>query len=94
MTSPGGIQDQPHDRLTRICDAMTNTFDGHPEHHAGDRCMVFLDDGKRGGLVLHGYHDETEAMVALFGHIQAIFRASGKDLQIIAIPDDARGITG
>ena len=85
--------DQPHDRLTRVCAAMTDTFDAHPEHRQGDRCIVFLDDGHRGGLVLHGYDDDTEAMADLLIHLRAIFRANHKDLQFVTVPNDASGIT-
>jgi hypothetical protein len=84
---------EPHDRLTRICDRMTTTFEMHPEHQPRDKCIVFLDDGERGGLVLHGYDDDTEAMVNLLMHLRALFRANGKDLEIIAVPNDASGLT-
>ena len=83
---------EPHDRLTRICDRMTATFDMHPELHPSDKCMVFLDDGERGGLVLHGYDDDTEAMVNLLMHLRAMFRANGKDLEIITLPNDVGGL--
>jgi hypothetical protein len=86
---------EPHDRLTRICDAMTKTMDLHPERLKGDRAIVFLDstDEKRGGINIHGYDDDIEAIVDLFMHMRAIMRANGKDLDFIAIPDDARGLT-
>jgi hypothetical protein len=90
---PRRTEDQPHDRLTRICAAMTDSFDAHAEHHADDKCMVFLDGDGQGGLVLHGYDDDMEAMVHLLMHLRAVFRANGKDLQIVSIPDDASGIT-
>lgn len=87
-------QDQPHSRLTRICDDMTKAFDAHPEHRDGDKCIVFLDDGRRGGLVLHGYGgDDWEAITDLFVHLRAMFRANGKDLQFVAVPDDASSLT-
>ena len=93
MTDEPRRTTEPQDRLTRICAAMTETFDAHPEHDDDDRCIVFLDGGGLGGLVLHGYDDDTEAMVDLFGHLQALFRANGKDLQFIAVPNDASGLT-
>lgn len=79
--------EEPHDRLTRICDEMTVTFDSHPEHRDEDKCIVFLDDGERGGLVLHGYENDIEAMVDLLMHLRAMFRANGKSLDVM-IRDD------
>lgn len=77
---PTRSEDEPHDRLTRICDAMTNTFEAHPEHHTGDRCVVFLDSDSRGGLVMYGYDDDAEALANVFAHLRAVFRANGKEL--------------
>jgi hypothetical protein len=72
--------EEPVDRLTRLADAAIKATEGHPEHHEDDKVIVFLDDGKRAGLVLGGYEDDTEAMVDLLMHIKAIFEANGKDL--------------
>lgn len=58
---------EPHDRLTRLCDAMTQTLEQHPER-GEEKCIVFLQDSERGGLVLHGYDSDTEAMTDLFLH--------------------------
>jgi hypothetical protein len=82
--------EEPQDRLTRICDDMTKTFDLHPEHLDTDRCMVFLDDpvSGRAGMVAYAWENDAEAIAHLFMHIRAMFRAQGRDLEIIAIPDD------
>jgi hypothetical protein len=32
----------PHDRLTRMCEAMTTAMDAHPEARDGDKAIVFL----------------------------------------------------
>lgn len=82
---------QPMDRLTRICDAMTDTFDAHPESQEKDKCIVFLSDDVTGGIVLHGYDDPKEALGELFGHLVAMFQAMGLKLELIAIPDDVSG---
>lgn len=79
---------EPHDRLTRICDQMTKTFDMHPEHRSTDKCIVFLGDDAMGGLVIHGYNDENEAMVDLLMHLRAIFAANGKVMDLIFMNDD------
>jgi hypothetical protein len=71
---------QPHDRLTRMCAAMTDVFEAHAEYREGDKCIVFLDDGERGGMVLHGYDNDVDAMADLFMHLKALFKANGKEL--------------
>lgn len=80
--------EQPHDRLTRICDAMTDTFDQHREHRPADKCIVFLDDGTRGGIVIHGYDNDTDAMVDLIVHLKAVFEANGKQVDMMFLGPD------
>lgn len=81
------MSDRPHDRLTRIGDRLTDLFDADPEYQEGDKLIVFLDDGKRGGIAIHGYEDSTAAMVDLLLHLRAIFNANGKDLDLAFIGD-------
>jgi hypothetical protein len=81
--------EQPHDRLTRIGDAMTIAMDGHPEVREGDRAIIFLDSKERGGIVLHGYTDGTEAMADLLAHIEVLFKANGMEMRFV--PLDAMG---
>lgn len=85
MSDERRSEGRPHDRLTRMCDAAITAFENHPEHRDTDKCIVFLDDGRRGGLVLHGYDNDLEAMTDLLMHLRALFRANGKDFQIHAI---------
>lgn len=81
--------EQPHDRLTRLCDAMTDALDAHPER-GDEKCIVFLqsETDQRGGLQLHGYENDTEAMADLLFHLRAIFRANGKDMLIAPLGGD------
>ena len=46
---------------------MTEALDAHPER-GDEKCIVFLqsETDKRGGLQLHGYDDDDEAIVDLF----------------------------
>ena len=81
----------PMDRLTRICDDMTKAFDEHPEHQEGDKCIVFLDDTKMGGIVIHGYEDQTAAMVDLLMHLKAMFASVDKRLDLMFM--DEEGVT-
>jgi hypothetical protein len=76
---------EPTDRLTRLCAAMTDALDAHPER-GEEKCIVFLQDGKIGGLQMHGYDDDKEAVADLFIHLRAIFRANGQDLAFAPWP--------
>lgn len=80
---------EPHDRLTRICAAMTEAMDAHPEHNSDtDKAIVFLDDGRVGGIQIHGnYKDDAEALVDLIMHIKAIFESRGQVFEMHFIGD-------
>jgi hypothetical protein len=76
---------EPHDRLTRLCAAMTDALEAHPER-GSEKAIVFLQDEERGGLQMHGYEDDSEAIADLFIHLRAIFRANGKELMFAPMP--------
>jgi hypothetical protein len=82
---PRRTQGEPHDRLTRICDAMTTTLDEHPEHSPDDKAMIFLDDGKRGGIVLHGYESDADALTDLLTHLEVLFQTQGIPFHIVPV---------
>lgn len=82
--------EEPTDRLTRLCAAMTDALDAHPER-GDEKCIVFLQDDEHGGLQLHGYDDDTDAMVDLFMHLKAIFRANGKDIDFVNFDQIGQG---
>ena len=71
---------EAHDRLTRLCAAMTDALVAHPEATGTEQAVVFLQDGSRGGLVMHGYVDDAEAIADVIWHLKAIFRSNGKTL--------------
>lgn len=83
--------EEAHDRLTRLCAAMTETLDAHPESDDSVKCVVFLDDGDRGGLQMHGYEDDADAITDVLVHIRAIFRANGSDLQFLPLDQIGQG---
>jgi hypothetical protein len=79
---------EPHDRLTRISARLMEAFDADPEFQEGDKLIVFLNNEKMSGIGVHGYGGETpdlDAMVDLFIHLKAVFKANGKDLQMHAL---------
>jgi hypothetical protein len=77
--------EEPVDRLTTLCDAMTTALKVQEGFSEDVKAVVMLQDDKRGGIQLFNYEDETEAMVDLFMHLRAIFRAQGKDLMFAPI---------
>jgi hypothetical protein len=77
----------PHDRLTRICATLTETLDEHPEALGTEKCIIFLNDEEKGGLVMHGYGDDLDAIADLMIHLKAIFEANGKQLGIMPIDE-------
>lgn len=83
------MHSEPQDRLTRLCAAMTEAMDAHPEHNSDtDKAIVFLDDGMMGGIQIHGaYKDDTEALVDLLMHIKAIFEARGQQFEMHFLGD-------
>jgi hypothetical protein len=94
--SDDGLIHEPVDRLTRLCDAMTKTLEGHAEYREDtDKCIILIDDDQRGGLIIHGYDPETatgDAIICLFSHLRAIARTAGYDVDMIAIPDSPEGL--
>jgi hypothetical protein len=89
---------EPHDRLTALCAAMTEALDAHPWSGPDVRCVVFLQDGRMGGLQIHGYQPDddaedpdvnvsAQAVADVFSHLKAIFHANGQELQIHPMPN-------
>jgi hypothetical protein len=76
---------EPHDRLTELCAVMTDALDAALAPGEEPKCIVFLDDGDRGGIQLYGYEDDADAIVDLLVHLRAIFRANGQELQVHAL---------
>ena len=80
--------EEPHDRMTRIADRMTEAMDADPEFEEGDKCIVFLDDGHRAGLCMHGYTDDRDAIVSLLMHLTAMFKANGMHLDLMTLGEE------
>ena len=95
------MSDKPFDRLTSLAEVMTNALERavevektlDPERFTEVRSIVFLEDAYGAGIEVHGYQDGVEAMATLFMHMKAVFRASGKDLDFIGIPDSPQGLS-
>ena len=57
-----------------------------PEN-ADVKAIILLDDEVGGGIQLHGWEDQTDAMPHLFMHMKAMFNSVGRVLEFIGIPD-------
>lgn len=73
----------PHDRYTRICDAMAATAETHPERVRGDRCIVLLADGDGAGVAISGYDDDLAAAAAMLELLKQILAPAGYTVQIL-----------
>ena len=84
----------PVDQLGRLAEAMTDVLAGHPEAVDDLQVIVILASESLGRRVTHllGYNDDTEAMADLFVHMRSVVRASGRDIELIAIPNDISGL--
>jgi hypothetical protein len=73
----------PMDRMTRLCDAMVTALTEHPEYPAGKvQAIVFIQGDGRGGIELHNYDDDVEAIENLIIHLKALFKANGMTLAV------------
>lgn len=80
--------EKPTDRLTRLANEVTAPLNELPDVKA----VLMLQDGQRGGIVLHGYDEPSEAIADLYFHFRAVCRANGMELEMIAVPDSPEGI--
>ena len=80
---------EPHDRLTRIGDAMLDALSAHPEYLTGDKALVLLDHDHEGAVAGHGYEDDNEVITNLIRHLQAMLELRGASMQIHTIPKGA-----
>ena len=85
---------EPHDRLTRICDAMSGTLEHHAEHREGDVAIILVDSmpERRGGMVMVGYSDPRQALARVLDLAEALAKAH--DIPLAIIPTDALGGQG
>lgn len=84
MTQPGGSDsprrsEQPHDPATELAGAMLDCAPIEGRAIA----LVYLPNGQA-GIALRGYEHDTEAVADILVHLQAIMRANGKDLAVVA----------
>ena len=83
---------EPHDRLTRICDQLLDTFDAADEKQDGDKLIVFISDGTKSGIgIHHDWEDPSAAVTALFIHLQAMMKSIGKEMIIVPINQNPQG---
>lgn len=82
ITDTRRSEDAPMERMTRLCAAMTAALEANPEHTPTVKAVVLLMDGKTGGLQLHNYASDDEALVDLMVHVQALCETRGLTLTV------------
>lgn len=87
---PTRSEGEPHNRQTRIANALLEAARAHPEYK-DEKLMIFLDGGKTSAIGISGYDDDTEAMVNLFMHLRAMFAANDKELILAPLTKTGRG---
>lgn len=84
---------QPFDDLTGLANEMLKVVEDRPTV----KSIVMLSDGGDNGIGISGWEDDVEAITHIFIHLQAMFRAVGKELRVMT-PDgvfiDGMGDTG
>ena len=80
-------EQKPHERLTRVCDAMLEGGKAHPEYEEGMRLITLVNFDNHGGIGIDGYDDDDDwdAVIDIFLHLKAIVQASGQDLLIVPL---------
>lgn len=81
MSEVRRTEGEPHDEATRLAGQMADAL---PERE-GLHAIALVYVGDRGGICLHGYDDDTEALVDMFLHLRSIFRAQGKELYLAGL---------
>lgn len=71
-------REEPFDALTEKADDMLRLLDG-----SGIQAIVMLTNGEDNGIGLTGWDEDVEAITYMFIHLQAIMRASGKEMRIM-----------
>jgi hypothetical protein len=95
MTDGPVLTSYPHDRLSRLADAMTETLKRTPG--AGDiRAVVMLNDRETGCVHPHGYpdpDDERNAMLFVDAaiHLREMGRALGVRVEVLVNGKKAMG---
>jgi len=77
--------DKPHDRITHVCDMLISKFANDPRITPEDRLIVFISDGDNGGMAMHGYEDDAEAVGDIFIHLKALLAVNGQKLAVFPI---------
>lgn len=81
MTEDIREEKEPFDRLTELCDIMQESISG-PEND-DVRGIIFLNDSKRGGIVLMNYSEVSSGIADLLVHLKALFESQGKSFGVM-----------
>ena len=77
-------EQEPHNPLTELCDQMLDVIHT-PEHQHLKAVVMLADDSNEGGMGLHGYDDEVDAVTDILVHAKALIESSGTGARIVVI---------
>ena len=84
------LHEQPENRLTRLCSAMADALEAHPENGPDVRVIISLisqGTGEAGeaGVVGVGYEGGDDMVADLLLQLQAMLHTQGKSLMIVDV---------
>lgn len=74
----------PHDRLTRLANAMLEHLEDQPEY-LGERAIVFVTGLENGGIAMMGYEDDIDATADVLLHLEVMLATQGKTLMVVPV---------
>jgi len=89
--SSGVTDDEPHERLSRIGDAMFNAAHAHPEWREGDRLIIMLDEAEVQAFCANGYESPGQMITAALIQINALIESQGGRMHVIPMPHGGEG---
>lgn len=79
-------RDEPFNRLTRICNDLSENLERHPDRLPTDRVIIILDesddDGSEVGMMIEGHDHPSGAVFTLLQALSGVVAALGKRMQV------------
>jgi hypothetical protein len=76
---------EPHDRLTRLSNVAIEAIQTHSEYREGDKAIILIDTGQRGGIGLAGYENTLDAFGDLMIHAKALAESHGVTVMVVPV---------
>jgi hypothetical protein len=78
-------EDVPHNELTELCDRMLDVVHTPERRHLQAVVMLQDQESNDGGMGLHGYDDEADAVTDILYHVKALLEAIGNGTRLVVI---------